>query len=92
MMLRLLSLNSVNLKPITYDEIKSKLRILETSGFFESPHTVAEIVQQLREYGWAASILDVSKVLSKMATKKEILKNSENDRIHYFVKERSVLN
>ena len=78
-------------KIIAYDEIKSKLRILETSGFFESPHTVAEIVQQLREYGWAASILDVSKVLSKMASKKEILKTSENDRTHYFVEERSIL-
>ena len=79
-------------KSITYDEIKPKLRILETSGFFESPHTVAETVQQLREYGWAASILDVSKVLSKMACKKEILKNSENNRIHYFIEERPVPN
>ena len=78
-------------KTIAYDEIKSKLRILETSGFFKSPHTVAETVQQLREYGWAASLLDVSKVLSKMASKKEILKNSQNNRVRYFIEEKPIL-
>ena len=75
-------------KPIEYGEIKSKLRILETSGFLHSPHTVGEIAQQLREYGWAASLLDVSKVLSKMATKKEILKNSQSSRTRYFIEQR----
>ena len=78
-------------KTIEFSEIKSKLRILETSGFFKSPHTVGEVVQQLREYGWAASILDVSKVLSKMASKKEISKNSQNDRFYYFIENQSIL-
>ncbi len=53
-------------KYITNDEIISKLKILETSKFFDSPRTATETVQQLREYGWATSSLDVSKALAKM--------------------------
>ena len=78
-------------KPINLSEIKSKLQILETSGFFESPHTVGEIVQQLREHGWAASLLDVSKVLSNMANKKEISKISQNNRFYYSAQSKSIL-
>jgi hypothetical protein len=48
---------------------------------------VTETVQQLREFGWAASSLDVSKALAKMASSKEILKNSFENRTHYFVEE-----
>jgi len=72
-------------KYITSYEIKSKLRILETSRFFDSPRTVTETVQQLREYGWSASPLDVSMALAKMASNKEIMKNSYENRTHYFV-------
>ena len=79
-------------KYITSHEIKSKLRILETSKFFDSPRTVTETVQQLREYGWATSPLDVSKALAKMASNKEIMKNSEENRTHYFVQEALVAN
>ena len=79
-------------KYITSHEIKSKLRILETSKFFDSPRTVTETVQQLREYGWAASPLDVSKALAKMASNKEIMKNSEENRTHYFVQEALIAN
>ena len=74
-------------KYITPHEIKSKLRILETSKFFDSPRTVTETVQQLREYGWASSSLDVSKALAKMASNKEIMKNSHENRAHYFIHE-----
>ncbi len=74
-------------KYITSHEIKSKLRILETSRFFDSPRTVTETVEQLREYGWASSRLDVSKALAKMASSKEIMKNSHENRTHYFVQE-----
>ena len=74
-------------KIISSNEIKSKLRILETSKFFDSPRTVTETVQQLREYGWAASPLDVSKALAKMASNKEIMKDSQDNRTHYFVQE-----
>ncbi|MGY5143499.1 MAG: hypothetical protein ACW9XH_03355 [Candidatus Nitrosopumilus sp. bin_32a] len=79
-------------KYIASHEIKSKLRILETSNFFDSPRTVTETVQQLREYGWATSPLDVSKALAKMASNKEIMKNSEESRTHYFVQDALVTN
>ncbi|WP_428326035.1 hypothetical protein [Nitrosopumilus sp.] len=77
---------------IAPNEIKSKLRILETSRFFDSPKTVTETVEQLREYGWAASPLDVSKALAKMASNREISKNSSENRTHYFVEESLVVN
>ena len=77
---------------IAPNEVKSKLRILETSRFFDSPRTVTETVEQLREYGWSASPLDVSKVLAKMASNKEMLKNSSENRTQYFVKESLVAN
>ena len=77
---------------ITSNEIKSKLRILETSKFFDSPRTVTETVQQLREYGWSASPLDVSTALAKMASNKEIMKNSYQNRTHYFNEEALVAN
>ncbi len=73
-------------------EVKSKLRILETSGFFESPRTVTETVQQLREYGWASSPLDVSKALAKMASVSEIMRNSEDHLTHYFTQDSLVSN
>ena len=79
-------------KYITSHEIKSKLRILETSRFFDSPKTVTETVQQLREYGWASSSLEVSKALAKMASNKEIMKNSHDNRSHYFAQESLVSN
>jgi len=79
-------------KYITSHEIKSKLRILETSKFFDSPRTVTETVQQLREYGWAAGLLDVSKALAKMASNREIMKNSKENRTHYFVEESLIAN
>ncbi len=79
-------------KYVTSHEIKSKLRILETSRFFDSPRTVTETVEQLREYGWASSPLDVSKALAKMASSKEIMKNSYENRTHYFVQESLISN
>jgi transcription initiation factor IIE alpha subunit len=79
-------------KYITSHEIKSKLRILETSRFFDSPRTVTETVEQLREYGWASSPLEVSKALAKMASNKEIMKNSYENRTHYFIQEPLVSN
>ena len=79
-------------KYITPREIKSKLRILETSKFFDTPKTVTETVQQLREYGWATSLLDVSKALAKMASTKEIMKNVHENRAHYYVKDALIAN
>lgn len=80
------------LKYITSHEIKSKLKILETNRFFNFPRTVTETIQQLREYGWATSPLDVSKALAKMALNKEIMKNSKENKIHYFIEEQLIVN
>ena len=77
-------------KYVAPHEVKPKLRILETAGFFNSPRTVMEAVQQLREYGWAASSLDVSKVLAKMASNREIHKNSKENITQYFVQDHLV--
>ena len=73
-------------------EIKSKLQILQNSKFFSSPRTVSEVVQQLREYGWISSALDVSKALAKMALSKEINKNLDGNKTHYFLQEKLILN
>jgi len=74
-------------EPISMNQVGGKLRILASKLFFDTPRTVSETVEQLREYGWAASLLDVSKVLAKMAFNGEILKNSQEHRNYYFVKE-----
>ena len=74
-------------KAIQSSEIKDKLQILEKNAFFNVPRTVTDTVQQLREYGWVASPLDVSKALVNMASNKEICKNSTENRTHYFVEE-----
>ncbi len=73
--------------PISISEVKEKLKFLESKNFFDTPKTVSETVEQLREYGWSASLLDVSKVLAKMAFSREILSNSREQRNYYFVKE-----
>jgi len=68
-------------------EIQDKLRILEKNSFFNVPRTVTDTVQQLREYGWVAGPLDVSKALVNMASNREITKDSTENRAHYFVEE-----
>ena len=72
-------------KYIQSSEILSKLKILETSKFFDSPRSVGETVQQLREYGWATSTLDVSKVLAKMALTKKFTKISTENQARYTI-------
>jgi hypothetical protein len=74
-------------KFISNDEIILKLKILETSKFFDSPRTTGETVQQLREYGWATSTLDVSKALAKMALNKKFTKNSTENKICYSIEQ-----
>jgi len=72
-------------QPISIDrnQIRSKIHILARDSFFEQPRTVSEVVAQLREYGWAAVPLDVSKVLASMALKKEIQKDMREKRSYY---------
>ncbi len=73
--------------PIFAEEIKDKINFLEKTSFFDKPRTVSDTVSQLREYGWSANTLLVSKVLVKMAFNKEILKNSQDKRSYYLTKE-----
>ena len=67
-------------------EVKPKLKILQTSGFFDTSRTVTETVQKLRDYGWSASSLDVSKTLAKMAMNCEMFKSSQENRNYYSVR------
>lgn len=66
------------------DELSNKIEILEKDMFFARPRTVSETVEQLREYGWLASPLDVSKMLTRMAFHKELLKNLQENKTFYF--------
>ena len=79
-------------KYIQTNEIVSKLKILETSKFFDSPRSVSETVQQLREYGWATSSLDVSKALAKMALNKKFTKISTENQIRYSIEQLPISN
>lgn len=74
-------------QPISIDknQIKSKIHILARDSFFETSRTVSEVVAQLREYGWAATPLDVSKVLANMAFNKELQKDLREKRSYYSV-------
>ena len=77
---------------ITVDDIRYKLRILVKNSFFDQPRTVSETVSQMSEYGWIASPFDVSVALTKMAFNKEVLKNTNDERNHYFSKEALLTN
>jgi len=76
-------------EPISIDgfEVMNKIKILEAKSFFTTPRTVSETVEQLREYGWLASPLDVSKSLVKLTSNGEILHNSHENKNYYFTKE-----
>lgn len=69
--------------PVSAEELPSKIEVLQKESFFLTPHTVSETVERLREHGWLASPLDVSKVLAKMAFHRELVKNSQKNGIWY---------
>lgn len=77
---------------IPASEIKNKLAILEKNLFFNSPRTVTETVEQLREHGWSTRPLDVSKVLTKMAFNNEISKASKERKTFYSTKPEILIN
>ena len=78
--------------PIFAEEIKAKIDFLAKKSFFNQPRTVSDTVSELREHGWSASPLLVSKILVKMAFNKEILKNSQDKRSYYLSKEAMLTN
>lgn len=65
------------------DQIRSKMQVLIRDAFFDQPRTVSEVVAQLREYGWSAVPLDVSKVLTNMAFTHELQKDLRERRSYY---------
>lgn len=72
---------------VSGQEVKPKLAVLERDAFFDMPRTVSETVDQLLEYGWIASPLEVSRTLTKMVLQRELTKDSQNSRNCYSVKE-----
>ena len=68
---------------IDKEQIRSKMQLLTHDGFFDQARTVAEVVEQLREYGWSAVPLDVSKVLANMAFTHELQKDLREKRSYY---------
>lgn len=69
--------------PIKHSEIRNKIGTLQNSTFFEEPRTASEIVAQLRERGWAVSLLDASKELARMSTERMIGVDSRDKRNYY---------
>ena len=77
---------------VPLNQLRGKLLILSKNYFFDQARTAPETVNELRERGWIASPLDVSKTLSSMAFNKELLKNKQGKRSYYFVKEALIAN
>ncbi len=65
------------------DQIRNKMQTLIEDSFFDKARTVSEVVAQLREYGWSAVPLDVSKVLTNMAFTHELQKDLRDKRSYY---------
>ena len=77
---------------VPLNELHGKLLILSKNSFFDKPRTVSEAVSELREHGWIANPLDVSKILAKMAFSKELRKGKQADRSFYFVQKELLAN
>ena len=77
---------------VPLNELHGKLSILSKNSFFDKPRTVSETVNELREHGWIANPLDVSKILAKMAFSKELRKGKQADRSFYFVQKELLAN
>ena len=77
---------------VPLNELHGKLLILSKNSFFDKPRTVSETVNELREHGWIANPLDVSKILAKMAFGKELRKGKQSDRSFYFVQKELLAN
>lgn len=74
-------------KPTFLDkrQVRNKVKVLVEDSFFDQPRTVSEVVSQLREYGWAAVPLDVSKVLTDMAFSNQLQKDLREKRSYYSI-------
>ena len=77
---------------VPLNELHGKLLILSKNSFFDKPRTVSETGNELREHGWIANPLDVSKILAKMAFSKELRKGKQDDRNFYFIQKELLAN
>ena len=77
---------------VPLNELHGKLLILSKNSFFDKPRTVSETGNELREHGWIANPLDVSKILAQMAFSKELRKGKQADRSFYFVQKELLAN
>ena len=77
---------------VSINELRGKLEVLSKNSFFDKPRTVSETVNELRERGWIANPLDVSKTLAKLAFSKELRKGKQDDRSFYFVQKELLTN
>ena len=77
---------------VSINELRGILEVLSKNCFFDKPRTVSETVNELRERGWIANPLDVSKILAKMAFSKELKKGKQADRSFYFVQKELLTN
>jgi hypothetical protein len=68
---------------IDKEQVQSKMQILIRDGYFDHARTVSEVVSQLKEYGWSAVPLDVSKVLTNMAFNHQLQKDLREKRSYY---------
>ena len=77
---------------VPLNDLHGKLLILSKNSFFDKPRTVSETINELREHGWIANPLDVSKILAKMAFGKELRKGKQADRSFYFAQKELLAN
>ena len=67
------------------EDIRRNISALRDAGFFEEQRTASETLERLRERGWTASILDVSKELARMSSERLIRVHSHDRRNYYSV-------
>lgn len=65
------------------EDIRRNVAALRESGFFVEPRTASETAERLRERGWGAGLLEVSKELASMSSER-LIRSSSRDRRRYY--------
>lgn len=71
--------------PARREDIRRSVAALSESGFFVEPRTASETAERLRERGWSAGLLEVSKELASMSSERLIRASSRDRRRYYSV-------
>ncbi len=69
--------------PARRGDIRRNVAALRESGFFVEPRTASETAERLRERGWDAGLLEVSKELASMSAER-LIRSSSRDRRRYY--------